>query len=271
MNPFNLIVFAIASAAAMPQGYGGGATSAPQKKCEWRTVVEYQESTRKECQTLYETKCSTLYKKVCTPYEDEVCTSYQRKQCDQKQRTKYRVWSEEVCKDKYVTHCDKHWEEDAYGAKHWVDDKSTCKEIVDGKTCNNVQRKEPYQEDYEDCYNVPDEKCRYVTKQSCKEEPYQECKRVPYQDCENIHEKKPHQVRRRYCNGKKVSGSGSGSGSGSNDYDDYEDNNGGTEVFDVRNTGTEQSGSLGTKEVIDTRSEDNEDVTTDDSAIKFGK
>jgi len=297
MNPFNLIVFAIASAAAMPQYGNNGGQSQPQtqKNCEWRTVVEYTETTRQDCRTEYNNKCSTLYKKVCTPYEDEVCETYQRDQCDQKQRTKYKTWSEDVCKDKYVNHCEKHWEEDSYGAKHWVDNKSTCKQIVDGKNCNSVERKEPYQEAYTDCYKVPDKKCRYVTKQNCKQQPYQDCKRVPYQECDDIHEKKPNQVRRRFCNGKQVNGqqqngdnNGSGHNGGNNGGNDYDydyDNNGGnnnggngsgsytaqdvSDVFDERTTN--ERSSIGTKEVIGTRNEGDNEEEKDDDAISFGK
>lgn len=58
MNPFKLALFAAvaaSSAMAAPQ-YGSSSSghSAPQKnRCEWRREVEYVESVRDECKTLY--------------------------------------------------------------------------------------------------------------------------------------------------------------------------------------------------------------------------
>merc|ERR1711963_575800 len=124
-----------------------------------------------------------------------------------------------VCNDKDVAVCDKHWRcqnpnlpLENCNDKVWVDNQASCKYLKQ-TVCNQVEKyrttKEPYQQcdqqSWQDCKDVPYEVCDLVTRENCKDEPYNDCRDVPYQDCREIHKQVPHQVSRkrpfRVCDG----------------------------------------------------------------------
>merc|ERR1712154_301229 len=94
---------------------------------------------------------------------------------------------EDVCNDKDVAVCDKHWQcqnpnlpLENCNDKVWVDNQASCKYLKQ-TVCNQVEK--------------------YRT----TKEPYHDCRDVPYQDCQEIHKQVPHQVSRkrpfRVCDG----------------------------------------------------------------------
>lgn len=234
----------VANTLALPQygSSGGFGTSSGDKltggkrpnlpagcRIQYKTVYDIVEKEKFEtkCQEKYKSQCTEKYNKVCTPYTENVCKTAYKENCETKYKDNcyeaYRdiqePYEEDVCVDKDIAVCDKHWQCNNPNLplsdcndKVWVDNKATCK-YLKKSFCEKVQKyrttKQPYkkcdQESWQDCNDVPYEKCDPVTRNDCKDVPYNDCKKVPYQDCKPVHSKVPEQVSQkrpfRVCDG----------------------------------------------------------------------
>merc|ERR1712153_93645 len=127
----------------------------------------YQENI---CKTAFEAKCDTKYKDNCFEAFRDVKQPY----------------VEDVCVDKDVAVCDKHWECQNPNLpiancndKVWVDNQNSCKYLKKSI-------------------------CTQVEKYRTRSEPYQKCDQVSWQDCNPVHKKVSQQVSQkrpfRVCN-----------------------------------------------------------------------
>ena len=152
-----------------------------------KNCVNFNVSSRSEC--------DEKYQKICKPYQDKICkTDFERK-CEVKYKESCETidifgeveYQEEVCEEKNVRVCDKHWEctnpnleISNCNDKSWTENPSTCKYLKKTE-CHQETKyktvKKPTQKcgrvAYDDCQNIPYEKCDLVTKQDCQNESYQ--------------------------------------------------------------------------------------------------
>jgi len=178
--------------------------------------VQYKDVIENKCEQKFKPECEEKSQRICKPYQDRVCkTDFERK-CEVKYREKCEnvdiygevEYQEEVCNEKLIRVCDKHWEcivpnlELKYcNDKVWVENPKSCQNLKKTE-CHPETKfktvKKPTQKcgrvAYDDCKNVPYEICDLIAKQDCQNESFQDCKQVPYEHCENIHKQVPHQV-----------------------------------------------------------------------------
>lgn len=232
---------------------------------------------------LFRNQCTEKYNRVCTPWTDTVCQTLYKNVCETKwkevcyelERDIEEPYEEDVCVDKDIAVCDKHWQcsnpnlplSDC-NDKVWVDNKETC-QYLKKSFCETVQKyrivKEPYtqcdKESWQDCKDVPYKKCDDVARNDCKDVPYQDCKKVPYQDCKQVHSKVPEQVSQkrpfRVCDGQA---------GGNNDPYRYSDQEIADYDFIELRTGAVDT------DAVDAEDKQIEEVTTkkSSSAITFG-
>jgi hypothetical protein len=232
---------------------------------------------------LFRKQCTEKYKRVCTPWTETVCKTLYKNVCETKwkdncyqlERDIEEPYEEDVCVDRDIAVCDKHWQCNNPNLplsdcndKVWVDNKETC-QYLKKSFCETVQKyrtvKEPYtkcdKESWQDCNDVPYEKCDDVARNNCKDVPYQDCNDVPYQDCKQVHTKVPEQVSQkrpfRVCDGQA---------GGNNDPYRYSDQEIADYDFIELRTGAVDT------DAVDAEDKQIEEVTTkkSSSAITFG-
>ena len=178
---------------------------------EWTTYKEIfeEESTRRECNTIYENRCTTRTREKCTPWTDNVCTTSYREKCrnwtekkctdswrdECSQKTKQECndstrpiqvpYEEDECVTTQEKRCEKHWEEPVKGKKVWVDNPATCK-YYDTTDCNVVTKYRTEQESYTKCEDVPYQHCDRVKDTTCLDVPQEKCEDEPYEDCQDV-------------------------------------------------------------------------------------
>jgi len=254
-------------------------------RIEYKTVYDIVENEKFEtqCTTKFKKQCTEKYNRVCTPWTETVCKTLNENICETKYRDncyeKYRdikePYEEDVCVDKDIAVCDKHWQCNNPNIpisdcndKVWVDNKETC-QYLKRTFCEPVQKyrtvKQPYQhcdnESWQDCKDVPYKKCDDYARNDCKDVPYQDCNQVPWQDCEEVHFKVPEQVSQkrpfRVCDGQA---------GGNNDPYRYSDQEIADYDFIELRTGAVDT------DAVDAEDKQVEEVTTkkSSSAITFG-
>jgi len=231
----------VANSYALPHGSSGGSgrdglTNGNRPKqnlpagcqIQYKTVYDIvqNEKFERKCTTKFETQCTEKYNRVCTPWTDIVCQTLYKNVCVTKWRDIEEPYEEDVCVDKDIAVCDKHWQcsnpnlplSDC-NDKVWVDNKDTCQDLKKS-VCETVIKYRTVKQPYQKCNDVPYEKCEEVTQIECEYVPYQDCEKVPYQDCKQVHSKVPEQVSQkrpfRVCDGQADQEIA--------DYDDDDDN-----------------------------------------------
>jgi len=182
-----------------------------------QTIVEV-ETERKVCNPYKDRICDTKYRQACNPYQKEECrTVYKqecntryRYQCETKYRTELEEYEEDECKKTYKRVCEATWVVDNYGDKVWQDDPNNCKQLPEDD-CKPVKKTRTKNVEYQDCRDVPKmdckdvpkRECAYVTKTKCERQAYEDCYDVTKQNCETVHSKVPQtlngQKRIRVC------------------------------------------------------------------------
>jgi len=170
-----------------------------------QTIVEV-ETEKQVCNPYKDRVCDTKYRQACNPYQEEECHTVYKQKCNtrsiRKCETRYRnvpeVYEEDECKKIYKRVCEATWVVDNNGDKVWQEDPNNCQQLPEDE-CKRVKKTRTKEVEYQDCRNeplvecenVPKEECAFVTRTKCERQAYQDCYDVTKQNCEIVHSKVP--------------------------------------------------------------------------------
>jgi len=203
-----------------------------------QTIVEV-ETEKQVCNPYKDRVCDTKYRQACNPYQEEKCRTVYKQQCNTKYvrkcETKYRnvpeEYEEDECKKVYKRVCEATWVVDNYGDKVWQEDPNNCQQLPEDE-CKRVKKTRTKEVEYQDCRNeplvecddVPKRECAFVTRTKCERQAYQDCRDVTKQNCKIVHSKVPQtqngRKRIRVCDHDNDGHVFNNNGQPSFDYDD---------------------------------------------------